>query len=362
MDGRGMAKGRKKPQEPAWRRVLRHLELNPFIVRIDASTVCQLRCPICPNGTGALKSTEAGCGFLKFRDFKEFVDANPCVRIIELSNYGEILLNPELPRILEYAHEKKVRIWAGNGVNLNTASEGLLEALVKFRVERLRVSIDGASNEVYRQYRVGGDFDRVISNVRTINRFKAQYKSEFPHMSWQFVVMGHNEHELPKARRMAKELGMAFNPKASWDSDYSPIRDREFVSRETGGGMAGAGAGSDCSLCMQVWFSPQINWDGKLLGCCVNYWEGMGNVFKDGLKACLGGKKYVQMKRGLMGGDVKTPCSRCPTYGKIRGAGLTGEKVCKSIIHSMRWDLDSREFAGIMECARAGAPRGNGKA
>jgi hypothetical protein len=173
-------------------------------------------------------------------------------------------------------------------------------------------------------------------------------------MSWQFVVMGHNEHELPGAREMARELGMDFNPKANWDSGYSPVRDREFVRRETGGGIAGAAKDSDCSLCMQVWFSPQINWDGKLLGCCVNYWEGMGNVFKDGLKACLAGEKYAWMKQGLIGRDVRTPCSRCATFRRIRAAGLTEEKVFMSIVYSMRWDLDDGEFAGIMKRAKGG--------
>jgi MoaA/NifB/PqqE/SkfB family radical SAM enzyme len=76
-------------------------------------------------------------------------------------------------------------------------------------------SIDGASNETYQLYRVKGNFDTVIENVRKINRFKQQQHSDYPQLTWQFVVFGHNEHEIPVARRLASDLGMKFSPKLS---------------------------------------------------------------------------------------------------------------------------------------------------
>lgn len=76
-------------------------------VRLDASTVCQLKCPVCPTGTGITVDSPVGKGFLLFDHFRHFVDNNRRIRFIELSNYGEIFLNPELLDILKYAHEKK---------------------------------------------------------------------------------------------------------------------------------------------------------------------------------------------------------------------------------------------------------------
>jgi hypothetical protein len=26
------------------------------------------------------------------------------------------------------------------------------------------------------------------------------------------------------------------------------------------------------SICHQLWDNPQINWDGKIFGCCRNFW------------------------------------------------------------------------------------------
>ncbi|MBI2134868.1 hypothetical protein HYU09_02680, partial [Candidatus Woesearchaeota archaeon] len=131
-------------------------------VRLEASSVCQLRCPACTTGNRRNKEGVIGWGILKFTDFKKFIDNNPSVKNIELSNYGEIFLNRDLKNIIKYAYEKGVFLSAGNGVNLNNISEEIIECLVKYKFKHLLVSIDGASNDTYKIYRIGGDFDRVI--------------------------------------------------------------------------------------------------------------------------------------------------------------------------------------------------------
>src|SRR5271156_5704793 len=106
-------------------------ELMPPQLRLEASSFCQLRCPSCPTTARAIHPT-IGSGFLRFEDFQALIDDNPALGRIELSNYGESLLNPHLLKILEYAHSKAVPITLSNGVNLNHASDELLEGLVKY--------------------------------------------------------------------------------------------------------------------------------------------------------------------------------------------------------------------------------------
>ena len=74
----------------------------------------------------------------------------------------------------------------------------------------MTVSLDGASQETYEIYRVGGAFERVINNIKAINAYKKQYKSAVPILLWQFVAFGHNEHEIAKAKTLATRLGMHF--------------------------------------------------------------------------------------------------------------------------------------------------------
>jgi MoaA/NifB/PqqE/SkfB family radical SAM enzyme len=221
---------------------------------------------------------------------------------------------------------------ASNGVNLNHVSDEVLEGVVKFKLRRMTCSIDGASQETYRLYRVRGNFDKVIGNIRKINQFKLLYCSEFPRLVWQFIVFGHNEHELPQARRMAQELGMEFFAKLSWDDDLSPIRDKEAVRRETNTGAATRaefkelyGRDYKQSICHQLWDMPQINWDGKVLGCCRNFWGDFGgNAFADGLIPSLNNEKIAharRMVRGKAAAREDIPCTTCEIYLDMRANG-----------------------------------------
>ena len=183
-----------------------HKEDLPKSIRLEACTICQLNCPACymrqdPEGV------EKGCGngMLSFENFKKIVDDNN-FEVIELSNHGEIFLNPDLIKMMEYAHKKGIALTADNGVNLNKLTDKQAEALVKYEFDNIVVSIDGASQETYKQYRRNGNFDKVIKNIEKINFYKKKYKKEKPFLNWKFVLFGHNEHEVKKAQRLAKKL------------------------------------------------------------------------------------------------------------------------------------------------------------
>jgi MoaA/NifB/PqqE/SkfB family radical SAM enzyme len=183
---------------------------------LEASSRCQLDCPLCPTARRKTRAGPIGAGFLACADFRSFVERNPQIREIELSNYGEIFLNPELPAIMECAHARDLALSANNGVNLNSLSEEAAEGLVRHRFRKLSVSIDGASQETYALYRRRGHFSRVIENIHKINKYKAQYNSEWPRLRWAFIAFGHNEHELPRAREMAKRICLPSRQGTSW--------------------------------------------------------------------------------------------------------------------------------------------------
>ncbi len=303
--------------------------IRPRQIRLEASSACQLRCPLCP-----VHSEDAhhqiGIGFLRFAHFKKLLDDNPSLEEIELSNYGEIFLNPQLLQILEYAHERGVHLTAMEGVNLNTVSPEVLEGLVKYRVRSLRCSIDGCTNAAYQKYRVNGDLDKVLENVRRIDAYKEQYRSSLPRLIWQFVVFGHNEHEIEDARRLARELGMDFRLKLSWDPHFSPVRNPKAVRKELGAAdreeyeqvIGRSYASGTCGL---LWNQPQINWDGRVLGCCRNFWgEFGGNAFSDGLEAAVNseGMRYARkMLLGLRPAASGIPCSTCSEYERMAATG-----------------------------------------
>jgi MoaA/NifB/PqqE/SkfB family radical SAM enzyme len=306
-------------------------QIMPKAVRLEASSHCQLRCPSCPTTSRAIHPT-VGSGFLHFDDFKRLLDQNPSLERIELSNYGEIFLNPYLLRILELAYERGVALSAGNGVNLNNVRPEVLEGIVKYRLRFMSCSIDGASEETYSVYRVRGKFAQVIDNIKAINEFKRRYRSPVPVLRWQFVVFGHNEQELPAARVMARELAMEFNAKLSWDAEFSPVRDSERVAAATGTGAANRdeyqrqhGVDYMQHICHQLWDNPQINWNGKVLGCCRNFWGDFGgNAFRDGLEASLNNEKIAYARDMLLGRAPARDDLPCTTCDSISACGATG--------------------------------------
>lgn len=305
-------------------------KIKPSKVRLEASSICQLRCPSCPTTSKAIHPT-VGSGFLKLRDFKKVLDENASLKEIELSNYGEIFLNPDLSEIIKCAYERGIILRADNGVNLNNVKESVLESLVKYKFRSMTCSIDGASKETYQLYRVKGDFDAVIDNVREISRLKQQHRSDYPQLAWQFMVFGHNEHEIPSARKLASELGMKFHLKLSWDAQFSPVRDQESVRKEVGAASRDEfrekhGVDYMQGICHQLWDQPQINWDGKVLGCCRNFWGDFGreNAFEDGLLNSINSEKIEYARGMLLGKKVARddiPCTTCSIYQGMRTDG-----------------------------------------
>jgi MoaA/NifB/PqqE/SkfB family radical SAM enzyme len=304
--------------------------LAPRAIQIDASSHCQLACPVCPTANGLARPV-LGAGHLKPADFERLLDRNPEICEVELSNYGEMFLNPQLPDLLACAFERKVVVSGSNGVNLNFASDAALNALVKYRVRALTCSIDGTTNETYSRYRVNGKLDRVLANVDKIRELRRLSGSAFPLLDWQFVVMGHNEHEIESARAMARSRGMHFLPRLSWSADHSPVVNRDLVRIQTGLGAASRqefrenkGVEYTRDICYQLWRAPVINWDGKMLGCCVNFWgEFGGNVFSDGLESSMRSPQLEyarQMLAGKAAPRPDIPCTDCDQYHAMRRA------------------------------------------
>lgn len=303
----------------------------PKNIRLDVCNMCQLHCAACwiRKDEEKIKKEAGGLGYLSSDKFKDFVDKHPFIEEIEMSNNGEIFLNPELENILKYAYEKGIGLTAYHGVNLNTLSERMAEALVKYHVRYMVVSIDGATPETYAIYRRGGDFNTVINNIKKINNYKEKYNSKYPELVYKFVLFGHNEHEIEKAKSLAKELNMEMKFDINYAPDYSPLRNPEKVFAQTGINADVYHVSeylkqynskeSNWFLCKDLFDSPQINYNGDLFGCSIPYLKTFGvNVFEKGLLNSLNDEKVIYAKKMLSDLSLKPkydiPCNTCFVY------------------------------------------------
>lgn len=300
---------------------------EPGEICLEASTVCQLNCVECYMRKGNYMNL--GKGFLKFSDFKKVIDNNPQIHQIELANSGEVFLNPELPKIIIYAYEHNVRLSAWDGVNFNSVSDEVLELLVKTGFRVVTVALDGATQEVYSLYRRNGDFDRVINNIKKLNAYKEKYKSKFPLLNWQYVIMKTNdsEEQLLSARKLADELGMNIKYKLDWTYEYVP-KDAAMVKRITGLEYItrrdyDAENKQKCeTACMQLFTRPQFNWDGRMFGCkCNSVMSFEENIFNEKLSDIMKSNDFVCARKMITGkaydSETKVPCTVCKFWKTI---------------------------------------------
>jgi len=299
----------------------------PGKVKIDASTCCQLSCIGCPQSSGHIEKT-LGRGFLGLSELTTFIEKNRWIHTVELSNWGEPFLNPELKAILDTGWKKKVQFSLSNGVNINFLPDAVAEALVMSRVKQITCSLDGASQESYSMYRRGGNLKKALANIEKIVSYKKKYNSKLPHLVWQFIIFDHNEHEIGDAEKRAADLGMTFAPKIPWEDLYGTEALKncrpDIALKKTGYRNRYDWYNENPEdyidrFCLSMWKQPQINFDGRVLGCVVNYWGDYGNSFTDPLLRILNGRKMRYARAMLLGfkpPKEDIPCSRCPLFSK----------------------------------------------
>lgn len=127
-----------------------------------------------------------------------------------------------------------------------------------------------------------------------INKYKELYGSKFPKLAYKFIVFGHNEHEIEKARKLAKELNMECLFNINCVPDYSPVQNSEKVKELTDINFPNDNVYEELKnyskfkywfFCSDLFFYPYINFNGYFFGCCVSCTKYFGvDVFKLGLK------------------------------------------------------------------------------
>ena len=177
---------------------------KPKMVVIDPTNHCDLKCPMCPTGIGD-KSVERGLMTLKH--FKSIIDRlGIWLQSVNLYSWGEGTLNKSFVDMVRHtACDHGIRTITN--LNLNLLTDQQVEGLAASGLDKLIVSVDGATQEVYEVYRVGGNLEKVFKNMKRLVEANQRHNSNM-RVIWQFLVMKQNEHQIDAARDIAKELGV----------------------------------------------------------------------------------------------------------------------------------------------------------
>lgn len=303
-----------------------HLLYYPNRLTVDIGNVCNLRCPLCPTGRG---DKGASKGFMKFQEFKSIIDdLGMFLTHLELHNWGEPLLNKDLVEMVQYA--KHDHIPTVISTNLNILDKNTAEALIATRIDKILISCDGTTQETYSMYRVGGDFNKVISNIHLLLDAKKKLKNDYTSLRLLFHVFKYNEHEIENIRKLAKNLNVdvLIDPmrtdmgKEIFERVGDAIeRDKAWIpeNQQYSNYNLNAKDKKRYVTCSQPWKMAMVNWDGSVLPCCHIYGEqhAFGNVFREKFFSIWNNEKYVLARKEILNKIEKSPtiCHMCKENG-----------------------------------------------
>lgn len=301
---------------------------KPYWLVVDPSSACDLRCPFCPTGKG--KGTRPAA-MMSFEHFKAVVDElGPTALQVEFMNWGEPTLNKELPRMVAYA--KSFGLGTRLSSHMNRMTPEMASALVDSGLDVVIVSVDGASPETYAKYRVGGDYDAVLRNIKGLVAARAARGSSTPRIDWQFLVFRHNEHEIKIAEAVARFVGadrFGASPAAIPDPDWMPVGEgRSLYPAPKPDGTNDLLRPEDLErtraagtpLCVWPWLGTVVNANGSVSPCCAIEDEAQdyGDV-AGGHAAVWNGPDMVAARSFLTGGrpSRENACVKCPFIGHV---------------------------------------------
>ena len=277
----------------------------PVSISFEPTTSCNLRCPECPSG---LREFTRPTGMLKKDFFRETID-DIYKELLYLVFYfqGEPYLNPDFLEMVKYAHDKG--IYTATSSNAHYLTDAKAKATVESGLDRLIISIDGTTQDVYQQYRVGGKLDKVLEGARNIVKWKKELNSKTPFVFFQFLVVKPNEHQIEEIKLLAKEIGVdqvRFKTAQIYDYENDPNNllttlDKYSRYRKNKAGKMEIKSGLQ-NHCWRLWSANVITWDGLVVPCCFDKdaTHQLGNLKTQSFKETWQNDNYKQFRRELM--------------------------------------------------------------
>lgn len=166
----------------------------PRELYLESTNRCNELCDQCPR-THLGRETDRD---LKLAEAQAIIDQFPALDRVVLHGLGEPMLNPDLPAIVSYLWQRGTYVLFNT--NATALSERMGRALIDAGLNELRVSLDGASPEMYARVRGVSPktLPKILRNVARLVELKAEMRSEVPRLSFWFTAMRENLHELPQ--------------------------------------------------------------------------------------------------------------------------------------------------------------------
>jgi radical SAM protein with 4Fe4S-binding SPASM domain len=294
----------------------------PISLSIEPTTACNLGCPECPSG---LKQFSRDTGNLKAENFNRWLDQlSPTLSYLNFYFQGEPFIHNDILQFISKA--SKAGVYTSTSTNAHFITEKKATEIVQSGLDRILISIDGTTQEVYEQYRVHGSLQKVLDGTKHLVEARKNLNSRTPHIIFQFLVVRPNEHQIEEAKQLANEYkvdeirfktaqvydyenGNPLIPTIEKYSRYKRLSSGKFIVKS-----------SLDNHCWRMWSGAVVTWDGKVVPCCFDKdaTHEMGNLSKEDFKSIWKGKAYAMFRKQLLKGRKEIDiCKNCSEGTKV---------------------------------------------
>lgn len=289
----------------------------PTGLSVEPTGFCNLKCPECPNGRGELTRKKGNMDFNLYQSVIE--QASPYLVSIILYFQGEPFLCPSMIRMIRLARKKNIyTITSTNGQCIDSS---LARKIVESGLDRIIVSVDGTTQEVYEQYRRGGSLEKALGAISSLSYWKKKLKSGRPFIVFQFLVTAQNEHQMKEAKKMAASTGadkMEFKSLQVYDLNGSgkfllPENERYSRYRKNADGNYMMKRKLR-NRCWRSWSTAVVTSEGNMVPCCFDK-DGiytLANVKEKSIEEIWEGEKLNKFRQKILNDRCSIPiCCNC---------------------------------------------------
>lgn len=289
---------------------------KPTSLSIEPTTSCNLRCPECPSG---LRSFSRPTGMLQEGLFEQVIDqVKGHLSWLHLYFQGEPFLNPRFLTMVRYADSQGV--FTSTSTNAHYLTEQSVAEVLDSGLKQLIVSMDGITQEIYQQYRVGGNLEKVQQGLQLLIAARKKAGKQFPRIVLQYLVTGQNEQQIPALKSWAKSLqvdelqlkttqiydfenGSDLIPKDLGYSRYIPAGNGKWKLKK-----------QIENKCWRMWQGAVVTWDGKVVPCCFDKDASyvMGELKTQPMSAIWNSLPYFNFRKQLLADRTQIEiCRNC---------------------------------------------------
>lgn len=294
-----------KCKENKWREkqdFLAYGKLRRFNYQIEVAGMCNLKCISCPRGNWPRHRKP---GMMSLENYNKLLDKilreDPWTGIITLYNWGEPLLNKELPAIIETTRAKGLL----SAVSSNLAMKNDFEDVVKAGPDWFRISNSGWG-ENYEITHTGAQWDVFLENCKKLSGYREKYHTEMI-VEFFFHIYSHNREDFHKIKKLCDDLGFTLRYRhaalapldnislVDQNKEISPAaqktRELQFLSVEEVMEKARAEKERPCFYLDHLW----IDWDLSV-AYCMEWYDSSLVLFDDFMKVSLDEIKAARQK------------------------------------------------------------------